>query len=135
MDGDRGKDGNDAPCVEDTVMGVLQKDLQQQWAFALCCGEPVDALLHLLHILCLTIVDSVLLADTFCVGVMLRSHVFVACRTLFQPWQHVEDDTLAIVHQEYAQVASQVLVPQRILVIEETQVANHNNRRVSWRRC
>ena len=54
---------------------------------------------------------------------MLRSHVFVACRTLFQPWQHVEDDTLAIVHQEYAQVASQVLVPQRILVIEETQVA------------
>ncbi len=56
---------------------------------------------------------------------MLCGNIFVACRTLFQSWQHVEDDAFSVVHQEYAEIASQVLVPQRILVVEETQVANH----------
>ena len=66
----------------------------------------------------------VLHADTLGTGVMLGSHEAVACRTLLQAWQHVEDATLAVVEQEDTEITLQVLVPQGILIVEETQVAN-----------
>ena len=45
-------------------------------------------------------------------------------RTLFQTRQHVEDTTAPIVEQKDAQVTTQVLVPQGVLIVEETQVAD-----------
>jgi hypothetical protein len=51
------------------------------------------------------------------------SDIWIASRTLFQASEHVEDTALAIVQQEDAQIATQVLVPQGVLVVEETEVA------------
>ena len=67
----------------------------------------------------------ILLADTFGSGMMLCSHVFVASWTIFQTRQHIKYAALTIIQKEDTQVAAQILIPQGILIIEETQVANH----------
>ena len=48
----------------------------------------------------------------------------IAGRTLLQTRQHVEDAAPTIVEQEDTQITTQVLIPQGILIVEETQVAN-----------
>ena len=77
-----------------------------------------------MHVGSRQIYDIVLTANAFSRGVVLSRHVSIAGRTLLQTWQEVEDATTAVVEQEDAEIAPQVLVPQRILIVEETQVAN-----------
>ena len=81
----------------------------------------MNSVLQMLHVGYLHVGDVVLAADALSTGMVLSSHQPVAGRTLLQSWQHVKDSPLAIVEQEDAQVATQVLVPQGVLVVEETE--------------
>ena len=80
--------------------------------------------MHLLHVGGLEIDDIVLLANALGRGVMLSSDKLITGRTLFETSQQIEDAALAVVQQEDAEIASEVLVPQGVLIVEETQVAN-----------
>ena len=55
---------------------------------------------------------------------VLGSHERVARLTVLQTLQRVEDTPTSVVQQKDTQVPAQVLVPQRILVVEEAQVAD-----------
>ena len=52
------------------------------------------------------------------------NHLVTSWRSL-ESWQLREDATTAVVEQQDTQVATQIAVPQGILVIEETQVTCH----------
>ena len=80
--------------------------------------------MKLLHILGFEIDNIVLLADTLGRGVVLSRDELITDRALFQAWEHIEDTTLSIVKQEDTEVAFQILVPEGILIVEETQVPN-----------
>ena len=80
--------------------------------------------MHLRHIRSLQIDDVILSADALGCGMVCGGNILVTGRTLLQTGQHVEDATLAVVQQQDAQVAPQVLVPQGILIVEETEVTN-----------
>ena len=86
--------------------------------------------MHLFHIRSLQIAHTVLLADALGRSMVLGGNERVAGSALLQTRQHVEDAALAIVQQQDAQVATQVLVPQRVLVVEETEVANDAEHRL-----
>ena len=68
--------------------------------------------------------DMVLTTDALGRGLVLGCYDLIAGRTGLESWQHVEDATTAIVEQEDAEVLTQVLIPQGILIVEETEVAN-----------
>ena len=55
---------------------------------------------------------------------VLCSYKLIAGRTLFQAFQQIKNAALAVVKQQDAEIAAQILVPQGVLVIEKTQVAN-----------
>ena len=80
--------------------------------------------MHLFYVLGLEVDEVVLLANTFGRGVMGCGNKAVAGWTLFQARETIEDATTAIVQQENTEITPKVLVPQRILVVEETQVAD-----------
>ena len=82
------------------------------------------ALLHFLHVRSFEIVHMVLHTDSFGRSMVLCCNEPVAGRALLQSWQHIEDAAPAVIQQQDAQVAAKVLVPQGILVVEETEVAN-----------
>ena len=52
------------------------------------------------------------------------SHETDAGRTLFQAGQLIEDATLAIVEQQDAEIALEIRIPQGVLIVEETEVAD-----------
>ena len=56
---------------------------------------------------------------------MLGCHELVTGRALLQTFKHVEDTALAIIQQKDTEIAAQVLVPEGILVVKETEVANN----------
>ena len=68
--------------------------------------------------------DTVLTTDALGRGLMLSGYDLVAGRTGLESWQHVEDAAPTIVEQEDAEVLTQVLIPQGILIVEETEVAD-----------
>ena len=80
--------------------------------------------MKLFHIGGLEILHVVLLADTLGGGVVLSSDELIASGTLFQTSQQVEDTALAIVEQKDAEVTAEILIPEGILVVEETQITN-----------
>ena len=106
------------------VISRIGEDLEQHGGVALLTDKGGDALLHFFRVGSLQVVHMMLHADALSGGMMLGSYQLVAGRTLVEAWQHVEDAALAIVQQQDAQVAAQVLVPQGILVVEEAEVAN-----------
>ena len=72
----------------------------------------------------LTIADTMLHADGLRRSVVGTLHLAAASRRAAQPHHHVEDAAAAVVQQQDAQGGRQSLMPQRILVVEEAQVAN-----------
>lgn len=70
--------------------------------------------------------DTMLEADSFGRGVVATSHKAVGRRTLVEIRKRVEDGAVAIVQQQDAQVkAWHKRIPQRILVVKETEVADN----------
>ena len=59
---------------------------------------------------------------------MRRCHHVVSSRTVLQTRQRAEDATRAVVEEKDAQTAVEVSVPQRVLVIKETEVSDYADR-------
>ena len=70
------------------------------------------------------IVDVVLMADALGGGVMGGSDETRAGRALFESLELLEDGSSAVVEQQDAQVARELLVPECVLIVEEAEVAN-----------
>ena len=68
--------------------------------------------------------NLVLTTDALGRSLMLSGYDLIAGRTGLESWQHVEDATPTIVEQEDAEVLTQVLIPQGILIVEETEIAD-----------
>ena len=80
--------------------------------------------MQLLHGGDLAVAHIMLAADALGGGGMGASNVSVGGGTVSEAWQVVEDGATPVVEQQDAQVATEILVPQRILVVKEAKVAN-----------
>ena len=56
---------------------------------------------------------------------MLSHHQFFARSTLLQSLELGKDSSAAIVQQQDAKAAIEILIPESILIVEETQVAQY----------
>ena len=80
--------------------------------------------MHLGHVGGLEIGDVVLTTDTLSCGGVGSSDETVTGRALTETGQGVEDGAMTVVQQENTEIASQVLIPQGVLVVEEAEVTN-----------
>ena len=100
----------------------IGKHFQEHRTSRLHVHQLLDALLHPLHIMSRQVHHIVLLADTLRRSMMLRHHqVFPGC-ALPQAIKLTEDGTATIVEHDDAKLAIQVLIPEGVLVVEETQI-------------
>ena len=104
-------------------MGIGE-DFEQDGTISIEGAEGVDALLHLWFVLGFQVDDVVLAADALGGGGVGTSHEVVGNGALRQARKHAEDATATVVEQEDAQVATKVLIPQGVLVVEEAKVAD-----------
>lgn len=56
---------------------------------------------------------------------MLSHHQFLARSTLLQSLELGKDGSAAIIQQQDAKTAIEILIPKSILIVEETQVAQY----------
>lgn len=56
---------------------------------------------------------------------MLSHHQFLARSTLLQSLELGKDSSTTIIQQQDAKTAIEILIPESILIVEETQVAQH----------
>ena len=56
---------------------------------------------------------------------MLSHHQFLACSTFLQSLELGKDGSAAIIQEQDAKSAIEILIPEGILIVEETQVAQH----------
>ena len=85
--------------------------------------ELVDALTQRRHVVGILISHSVSLTEVTGRGDVLCHHQALAGGTLLQTLELAEDGTSAIVEQEDAQTAVDIAVPEGVLVVEETEIA------------
>lgn len=107
------------------VVGGVGNDFEQAWTGAVVLHEPGDAAVQVLAAMGCSIFHAMLVAAATGMGhVSGGNHLVTSWRSL-KSWQLREDASTAVVEQQDAQVAPQIAIPQRILIIEEAQVACH----------
>ena len=106
------------------ILSGICEDLEEQRTVRRVADQADERRLQLRCVADGHIADAVLAADAFGRRRMTGGDEPVAGRTETESLQLTEDAPSPIVEQEDAQVAPQLLLPERILVVEEAEVAH-----------
>ena len=103
----------------------IGKHLEQHRSVALSKDELAQPAVELGSISSSKVSDVVLSANSLSISLVRRRNKFFARRRQFQVLQVAENGTPAVVYQQNAQVAFQLLLPQGVAVVEKAQVARY----------